>query len=165
MTRSFYLIPFIGLFLSVTACRPGPDAADTLFINGHIWTGDPENPWTSALAVRGEVLVHTGEKAVEWQGPNTRVVDLEGKLVVPGFIDNHTHFLGGGFQLANVDLRSSATPEAFIQRLADFAVLSENISEIEPERIREVQVERTVVGGEEVWNRRTDEPRNGRSMK
>jgi hypothetical protein len=54
-------------------------------------------------------------------GPDTRVVELAGRLVTPGFIDDHAHFMSGGFQLASVDLRSAATPAEFARRIGDFA--------------------------------------------
>jgi predicted amidohydrolase YtcJ len=54
-------------------------------------------------------------------GSGTRVVELNGRSVTPGFIDAHTHFLDGGFKLASVDLRDAATPEEFARRIAAFA--------------------------------------------
>jgi len=54
-------------------------------------------------------------------GEGTQVLDLAGRLAVPGFIDSHTHFIPGGFQLSSVDLRDAATPEEFTRRMRDFA--------------------------------------------
>src|SRR6185369_694673 len=53
-------------------------------------------------------------------GPNTRVIDAGGKLVIPGFNDAHVHFLETGSQLSSVDLRSAKTPQEFVQRIKDF---------------------------------------------
>jgi predicted amidohydrolase YtcJ len=52
---------------------------------------------------------------------HARIIDLRGRLAVPGFIDNHVHFVNGGFQLARVQLRDAASPDAFVQRIADYA--------------------------------------------
>ncbi len=103
-----------------TALAQAPDA---VYTNARIWTGNPAQPWAEALAVGGEAVLDVGPAArVEaLAGAATRRVDLAGRLVVPGFIDNHTHFLAGGFQLASVDLRDAETPEAFARRLGAFA--------------------------------------------
>ena len=121
MRMRFSLLMMTGSMVLMTACRPHP--ADLMYTHARVWTGVPEAPWAEALAVRGEVLVAVGtDEAVRaWQGPDTRVEDLGGRLVTPGFIDNHVHLLAGGFQLASVDLRTATTPEAFTQRLAAFA--------------------------------------------
>jgi hypothetical protein len=54
-------------------------------------------------------------------GPSTRVIDLGGRLVLPGFIDNHTHFLSGGFQLQSVDLRYAKNEKEFASLIAERA--------------------------------------------
>jgi predicted amidohydrolase YtcJ len=54
-------------------------------------------------------------------GPNTRVIDAGGRLVIPGFNDAHVHFMETGAQLSNVDLRTAKTPQEFVQRIRDFA--------------------------------------------
>jgi predicted amidohydrolase YtcJ len=54
-------------------------------------------------------------------GPGTRRIDLAGRMVVPGFIDDHTHLLSGGFQLGSVDLRDAPTPAEFTRRIAAYA--------------------------------------------
>ncbi len=98
-------------------------APDVIYTNARIWTGDPAQPWAEALAVAEGVLLDVGPAArVEaLRQEQTRVVDLGGRFVAPGFIDNHAHFLSGGFQLASVDLRDADTPEEFARRLGAFA--------------------------------------------
>jgi predicted amidohydrolase YtcJ len=54
-------------------------------------------------------------------GRETELVELGGRMVMPGFIDSHTHFIPGGFQLSSVDLRDASTPEEFARRIGDFA--------------------------------------------
>jgi predicted amidohydrolase YtcJ len=54
-------------------------------------------------------------------GPQTITIELDGRVVVPGFMDSHTHFVGGGFELASVQLRDAATPEEFAKRIGAFA--------------------------------------------
>ena len=102
---------------------PHTPPADTLYLNGSIWTGIPGAGRAEALAVRGgEILgVGTRNEAVARAGPETEVLDLQGRFVVPGFIDNHTHFISGGLQLASLDLRDASSREEFTRRIAAYA--------------------------------------------
>ena len=86
--------------------------APTVYRNGRIWTGLASAPWTDAMAVSGERILALGERALAERA--TRSVDLQGALVVPGFIDNHTHFTIGSAALTQVDLQSAKTKQAFI---------------------------------------------------
>lgn len=116
-------IPLLFIFLSFLACQSkNPESADVIYTNGRIWTGDSANTWAEALAIKGEDIIAVGsQKEVDiLRGGKTTVVDLKKQLVVPGLIDNHTHFLMGGFQLASVDLRNAQTPDIFKQLIADF---------------------------------------------
>jgi len=98
-------------------------AADLILINGRLWTGSRSNPWAQALASRGERILAVGSSSdiKKLADAKTRVIDLEGKLALPGFIDDHTHFIIGGFHLLSVDLRDAETPEEFARRIKDHA--------------------------------------------
>lgn len=109
------------LFFTAAACTPWEQPADVLYINGTIWTGDPDQPSASVLGIVKNTILYVGNDANLHRGKRTRIVDLRGKFVTPGFIDNHSHFLTGGFQLASVNLREAKTPKEFIQILADYA--------------------------------------------
>ncbi|MDP2957151.1 MAG: amidohydrolase family protein [Longimicrobiales bacterium] len=112
------------LTLVVSGCSASEeDMADLVFRGGSVWTGDPTAPSATAVAVKGGRIVAVGSDAnvAGLVGDATRVVELGGRTLMPGFIDAHTHFLDGGFKLAGVDLRSAATPEEFARRIGDFA--------------------------------------------
>ncbi len=96
--------------------------ADMVFWHGKIWTEDENQPVAQALAVKGDRILWVGsEKEVKkLVGPATRVIDLKGKLLLPGFIDNHVHFISGGFQLLGIDLRPAKDPSEFIQLIKDY---------------------------------------------
>jgi predicted amidohydrolase YtcJ len=89
--------------------------ADLVLINATVWTGDARQPRAEAVAVRGGKIaaVGTAQEIGRWIGATTRVIDAEGKLVLPGFIDNHTHFMSGGFQLLGIDLRGAKSEREF----------------------------------------------------
>src|SRR5438093_5126542 len=74
--------------------RPPPDdAPDTVFINGKIHTMDDENTVVSAVSIRDGRFAEVGHASRGRHGPNTKVIDLRGRSVVPGIIDNHNHIV------------------------------------------------------------------------
>ncbi|CUU03185.1 hypothetical protein JGI2_00954 [Candidatus Kryptobacter tengchongensis] len=97
--------------------------ADLIFINGKIWTVDKTKPVAQAVAVLGDKIIAVGSNSEikKLAGKNTQIVDLKGKLMLPGFIDDHTHFVSGGFQLMSVDLRDAKTPDEFALRIKEYA--------------------------------------------
>ena len=70
---------------------PSNDAPDTVFVNGKIHTMDDENTVVSAVSIRDGRFAEVGNASRPHHGPNTRVIDLRGRTVVPGIIDNHNH--------------------------------------------------------------------------
>jgi predicted amidohydrolase YtcJ len=105
------------------AAAPAPESRATLaLINARIWTGDPARPWAEALVVDGDklTLVGSNEEARQLIGAG-KIADAGGRLVVPGFIDTHVHFIDGGFRLASVQLRDAKTREEFVSRIKAFA--------------------------------------------
>jgi predicted amidohydrolase YtcJ len=91
-------------------------------VNARVWTGDSARPWAEALAVRDDRLAMVGSSAaVRKLAGNARIIDAAGKLVVPGFIDSHVHFVAGGFRLSSVKLRDAKTPAEFVSRIKAFA--------------------------------------------
>ena len=112
----------LGIFLAA-GCSIRPQPADLVLTGGSVWTGVPGQARLSAVAIRGGRILEVGSDTDirGYVGPGTREIELSGALVVPGFADDHTHFMGGGFQLASVDLRTAATPSEFARRIGDFA--------------------------------------------
>ena len=93
-------------FIAEAAAASDP-SPDVVFRNGPVYTVNSEKPWASAVAVKGKRIVYVGDEAgvQEFVGPQTRVVDLAGKMLLPGFIDSHTHPLGGSAITRGVDLQ------------------------------------------------------------
>jgi predicted amidohydrolase YtcJ len=92
-------------------------AATLVLTNGKIWTGER---FAHTVVIEGDRIVRVEEKGQEIP-PGAKVIDLKGRLALPGFIDNHTHFIGGGFQLSRVQLRDASSPEEFAKRIAAHA--------------------------------------------
>jgi predicted amidohydrolase YtcJ len=102
--------------------QPGPSAVTLAIVNAHVWTGDPAAPWAEAVAASGSELVAVGTTAeIRARAAGVTPIDAGGRLVLPGFIDTHVHFLDGGFRLASVQLRDAKTRDEFVGRIRAFA--------------------------------------------
>ncbi|SHO66909.1 hypothetical protein SAMN02745172_03571 [Pseudoxanthobacter soli DSM 19599] len=90
-----------------TPVRPHDGEADWLFQNGLVHTVDPARPTAEAVAVRGEEIVYVGDRkgAAAWLGPKTRVVDLAGRMLLPGFVDAHDHLASLALAKLGVNVR------------------------------------------------------------
>lgn len=97
-------------------------AADLVLRGGHVWAGKGR-PEATAIAVKDGRVAALGREADVQPliGPGTRVVELRGRLVVPGFNDAHVHFLSGGFGLLSVDLRDARDEQDFAARIGAHA--------------------------------------------
>ena len=105
----------------------GARVAGIAFTGGLIWTG-PGAPISgpgaaTAIAIAdGQIIAVGSDQEVEpYLTPETVRIDLNGRRVVPGLMDAHTHFIDGGFELASVALRDAETPVEFSRRIAEFA--------------------------------------------
>ena len=98
-------------------------AADLILHNGRIWTADPARGWADALAITGSRITAVGgeREVAAWRRPATRLIDLKGRLAVPGFNDAHIHFLSGSLGLFEVDLTGACTLDQMQQRVRDYA--------------------------------------------
>lgn len=95
--------------------------ADRIYVNAKIWTGDSANDRATSIAVKDSAIIYVGNDYSDYKGSSTKMIDEDGKMIVPGFIDNHTHFLGGGYQLASVNLRNAKSQQDFIITLKEYA--------------------------------------------
>jgi predicted amidohydrolase YtcJ len=123
LKRTFLLYVVVAAsfwFCAVTTARAdGQTFADLVLVGGKVWTGDKARPEVEALAIaRDRVLLAGSDAEVRaLTGPKTRVIDLKGHRVVPGFNDSHTHVLGGGTALSQVALKDAADEAEFGKRL------------------------------------------------
>src|SRR5579883_3038150 len=96
------------------------DAPMTLYKNARMYTNDPGVPWAAAMLVRGEIILAVGDEdevtALAEKG--TKVVDLEGHFVMPGFNDAHVHLGSAGYDALSVRLHGAPSIEELQKRLA-----------------------------------------------
>jgi hypothetical protein len=114
---------FMALLISLTAIRAAEFPVDLILVNGKVWTVNPQQPEVEAVAISANRIIAVGTTAEvsALKQPHTKVIDLRGRRVVPGFNDAHVHFYGGGAGLASVQLRDASSQADFRQRIADFA--------------------------------------------
>jgi predicted amidohydrolase YtcJ len=109
------------LCLALAACGR---TADIVVTGGAVWTGlSSGGPRPGGVAIAAGKILAVGDSAelARYIGARTAIVHANGGLVMPGFVDGHTHFIDGGFQLASLDLRDAATPQEFVRRIREFA--------------------------------------------
>lgn len=115
---------FLGILLFPLALfSQTKPAADLIVTNAKIWTVDKAHPQAEALAAIGGRIVAVGSAAEvdAWHGPQTKVVDAQGKLLLPGFNDAHVHFVDGGDHLQAVQLKDATSVQDFADRIAQRA--------------------------------------------
>jgi len=115
-------IPSCFYLLTCLACTPAPQDSATLILTGdRLWTGNPEQPWAEAVAVREDRLLAVGsrEELSRYQGASTRLIELAGGFILPGFIDSHTHFNRAAELLLGVNLLEVADEESLIKAVRE----------------------------------------------
>jgi predicted amidohydrolase YtcJ len=104
------------------------EAADLILLNGNIYTVNERQPQAEAVAVAKDHIIFVGanEEAKKLAGPQTRIVDLAGKTVVPGLTDSHCHIFGIGEREMHLNLEGTNTREDFLRKL------KERVAQAEP---------------------------------
>jgi predicted amidohydrolase YtcJ len=123
IARPFGQVCLAGLGLCCLSCgTPADDtpASITLaLVNGRIWTGDQGRPWVEALAVsNGRVAAVGTSDAIELLVGDAAVIDVRQRLVLPGFIDTHTHLLDHGAPTRTVNLATVRSRRQFVTSIA-----------------------------------------------
>lgn len=96
-----------------------PVVADIVFKNGNVYTVDAKQPRAQAIAVSKDRIVFVGSNAgaQKFVGPQTRVVDLKGSTVLPGFADSHQHLIGVGLREMTLNLEGTTSLEDFLAKV------------------------------------------------
>ncbi len=117
-----YLLPLLALFL-FSACEKSRPAADTILLNGNIYTVDEKMPQAQALAIKDGLILQVGnnEEIEALKGDKTEVVDLQGQFAMPGFIEGHGHFSGMGYSLIDLNFLKSKNWNEIVEQVAEAA--------------------------------------------
>jgi predicted amidohydrolase YtcJ len=123
--KPFAIIAIAILFLSVSLTPAAqdmmsPEPADLILRNGLVYTVDATNTLTEAVAVRGGKIVFVGSNkdSSRFKGKQTKVIDLKGQFVLPGFNDNHVHFSSAA-QFLEFNIMRAATQQDFVSRVRE----------------------------------------------
>ena len=125
LNRMFSLSLLGFLVFCLGGCSSKIEEADSVFVNGRVYKVDLDRSWSEAIAVSESKIVFVGssKSAKRYIGPNTQVLDLKNKMVMPGIHDAHTHFLLAGLQVNSLcKLPFGGTQNDIIRALETCAV-------------------------------------------
>ncbi len=97
-----------------------PRKADLIITNARVWTGSirPTGPEPAAIAIIGDSIAELGDAfsiTRDRLGKDTKMLDAQGRRIIPGMTDSHTHMIGGGFQLVRLNLRDAKNRDEFVK--------------------------------------------------
>lgn len=113
-----WILSSVLFLFTLSGCSGG--GADTVFLNGVVWTAEDAMPFAEAVAVNGDQIVFVGssEDARELAGSDTDVIDLRGRLLLPGFNDTHVHFASAA-RFLEFNIMRTGTQDEFVARTRD----------------------------------------------
>ena len=114
--KTISLLSLLFLFLVTAKAQ----TADLILHNGIVWTVDSKSSTAEAVAIKDGkfVVVGSNAAALKLRGPSTQVIDLRGRLVVPGFNDNHVHFASAA-QFLEFNIMRASTQDQFVARVKE----------------------------------------------
>jgi len=117
MTR-LIAIHLLGISLLLALCSAAETPADRVYRNGAVFTADAQNTIAEAVAIRAGRIVYVGSNqgVVPFIGPSTKVVDLNGRFLMPGLVDGHLHPLEAGQTLRKCSLNYESLTVAELQK-------------------------------------------------
>lgn len=119
MNRCSYLVLLL-LAIGLTQCSDKQTPADLIIKGGTIYTVESA-PTVEAVAVKGDTIIYAGDLAglSKYEGEQTKVIDLAGKTMTPGFIEGHGHFMGLGYNELNLDLMNITSYEEMVEKVKE----------------------------------------------
>ena len=114
MQYRILIFSFITYLLSINHVMA--DTADFVFTGGKVYTVNESQPWADAVAVQGKKIIFVGSSldAKKYVGDKTRVIKLNGKMMLPGFVEGHIHPISGALATVGVDVQYDSLEEIFV---------------------------------------------------
>src|SRR6267143_4280938 len=119
MSMKLFASLLLALITALTVTPPQTNTADLVFKNGNIYTANERQPRAEAIAVKGDRIIFVGSNrdARKYVGKTTRIIDLNGKTMVPGMTDAHHHLSGVGFREMTLNLEGVTSLEDFLAKV------------------------------------------------
>jgi hypothetical protein len=120
--KSYFQIAFVLIMLFLGSCTQR-ESADLIILGGTIYTVNDKQPTVEAVVIKGDKILFAGseQEARKWANDATRIIDLEGKIVTPGFIEGHGHFMGVGYNELNLDLMYVKSYDELVEKVKEAA--------------------------------------------
>ena len=121
--RLTLICSLVGILPVFSINAVAQDAADYVIHSGRIYTVNEAQPWAEAVAVRGNEIVYVGNSAgvAGFVGEGTIEVDLDERLMLPGFVESHIHAAVGGATTSGVILETTDTIDDVLQKIEEYA--------------------------------------------
>ncbi|GAB3004933.1 amidohydrolase [Cyclobacterium sediminis] len=123
MDIKFKLLFFVVWTCLITACTSSKNTeeATIVFQGGTIYTQDPANPIAQAIALKDSLILYVGskEEVEAYIGAQTQIIDFSGKIMTPGWIEGHGHFMEMGYSYLNLDLSTANSYEEIVARVKE----------------------------------------------
>src|ERR1700685_3835827 len=119
-------VPTVFLAQTNSSLWTQESSGERIFFHAKVFTGDTQNPYAEAVAIRGDKIIAVGSlpEVAKSVSENAERIDLEGKSLFPGFIDSHSHSIDGGLALISADASEK------VQSLNDLPQFVENVKKI-----------------------------------
>ncbi|MCG3120444.1 MAG: N-substituted formamide deformylase [bacterium] len=114
---------FLILWLACATKQNCPTPSDWVLRHGAIYTMNAARSWAETIAIADGRIVYVGPDSTskEWIGSRTKIIELQGKMVLPGFHDSHVHPVSGGVELGECNLNGLSTPEQVLEAVRRYA--------------------------------------------
>jgi predicted amidohydrolase YtcJ len=120
-----YIFIFLFALIITVSClfsATGTELADYVFKNGQVYTVNTEEPWAESVAVKGNKIIFVGSNSEveKFIDSKTEIMDLRGKMLMPGFIDGHNHLICGAAGKRGINLAGSKNKEEMLKLIGDY---------------------------------------------